>query len=40
MVLNTVSNGPAKKAGIRPGNASVEVDDVNMTSATANVVAA
>ena len=40
MIANTVPDGPAAKAGILPGDVVVQVDGVDVQSATAEVVAA
>jgi carboxyl-terminal processing protease len=40
VVLNTVQNSPAAKAGVLPGDVIVEVDGMDVQSATAEVVAA
>ena len=40
MVLNAVKEGPAANGGVLPGDVIVEVDGVDMQSATAEVVAA
>jgi carboxyl-terminal processing protease len=40
MILNTVTDGPAAKAGILPGDVVVQVDGIDVQSATAEVVAA
>ena len=40
MIINTVSDGPAAKAGILPGDVVMQVDGVDVQSATAEVVAA
>jgi len=40
LVLNTVKDGPAEKAGVLPGDVVVEVDGMEMNGATAEVVAA
>ena len=40
VVLNTVPGGPAEKGGVIPGDVIVEVDGMDMATATAEVVAA
>jgi carboxyl-terminal processing protease len=40
VVLSTVQNGPAAKAGVLPGDVILEVDGMDVQSATAEVVAA